>query len=286
MSPPSRGTPPGPLVGSPVGYGAAVSSTASTVARLGITPLKGGAHGHPRSLDVTVAGPVGDRRFALLTDHPLRGTTVVRTVENPSVLRITPTLDADGTLHLELPEGEAFSVAPTTPTGAPVAAEYWRRPAVLHPIPGPWDEALSRLVGYPVGLARADQPGGVVYAEPVTLVSTSSLHELARRGGVGKVDSERFRATVLVDTGPAAPFVEDGWVGRRLRAGQVELEVRSSIARCAVTRLVPGTGERAGDDPLRLLAADRTRGGEIVFGVGAVVLAPGTLRVGDPVTVA
>ncbi len=260
-----------------------MSSTTSTVARLGVSPIKGGAHAHPTSLEVTLTGPAGDRRFALLTDHPARGTTVLRTVENPPVLRITPRLDADGTLNLQLPDGDNFAVPATTPTGTPLVAEYWRRTAVLHPLPGPWDEALSRLVGYPVRLARADQPGAVVYAEPVTLVSTSSLRELARRAGVDEIDDERFRATALVETGSAPPFAEDGWVGRRLRVGDVDLEVRSSIARCAVIRLVPGTGERAGDDPLRLLAADRTRDGEVVFGVGAMVLTPGTLRVGDPV---
>lgn len=260
-----------------------MSSSRSAVARLGVTPLKGGAHSHPDSLDVTAAGPAGDRHYALLAEHAVRGTTVLRTVENPTMLRVRPRLDADGTLHLQMPEGERFAVAAGRPADPPVVAEYWRRSAVLHPVPGPWDEALSRLVGYPVRLARADRPGAVVYAEPVTLVSTSSLRELARRAGVADVDVERFRATALVETGPAPPFVEDGWVGRSLRAGDVELEVRSSIARCAVTRLVPGTGERADDDPMRLLAPDRTRGGEVVFGVGAAVLTPGTLRVGDTV---
>ena len=248
--------------------------------RFGLTPLKGGAHSHPDSMVVSADGPVGDRRFALVEDYRSRGYSVVRTVENPAVLRVRPRLADDGTLSLDLP-GESFVVAPDADPDPAVVADYWGRATRLHPLPGPWDQALSDLLGHPVRLARAED--SVVYAEPVTLVTTSSLAELARRAGVPSMDDERFRATVVVDTGDARPFVEDSWIGRCLRLGEVEVEVRSPVVRCAVTRLVPGTGDRADDDPVRLLAPDRRMGGGVVFAVGAVVHRPGTVRVGDDV---
>lgn len=257
-----------------------------SVARLGVSPLKGGAHSHPDDLEVSADGPLGDRRFALIEDHPSRGPAVVRTVEHHEVLRVRASLDRDGSLRLEVPGDEPFVVPEVAVTGPAVIADYWGRPTALHPLPGPWDAALSARLGLPVRLARAEVPGAVVYAEPVTLVTTSSLRELARRGGVDHVDDERFRCTVLLDTGDAPAFVEDDLIGTVVRLGEVELEVSAHIARCAVVRLVPGTGQRAPDDPLRLLAPDRTRDQEIVFGVGALVRRPGRLVVGAPVSLA
>lgn len=255
-----------------------------TVARLGISPFKGGAHSHPQVLEVSPDGPVGDRTFALVEEHPSRGTAVVRTVENPGVLQVRAVVGGDGALSLELPGG-AFTV-PQSTSGTGLVADYWGRATPVHLLPGPWDAALSDLLGRPVRLARSESAGAVVYAQPVTLVTTSSLRELARRAAVHRVDDERFRATVLVDTGDAPPFVEDDLAGSVLRLGDVELEVTAHVPRCAVVRLVPGTGQRAPDDPLRLLAPDRTRGREIVFGVGAVVRHAGLLAVGNPVSLA
>lgn len=256
------------------------------VARIGVSPFKGGAHSHPPVLEISPDGPVGDRRFALVEEHPSRGTAVVRTVESARLLQVRATVDGEGTLLLEVPGHAGFTVPVPADPGPAVVADYWGRATRMQLLPGPWDEALSELLGRTVRLARSDRAGAVVYAEPVTLVTTSSLRELARRAGVDRVDDERFRATVLVDTGNAPPFVEDDLTGHVLRLGGVELEVTAHVPRCAVVRLVPGTGQRAPDDPLRLLAADRTRGQEIVFGVGAEVRRAGPFSVGDPVSLA
>lgn len=272
------------------------------VARLGLSPFKGGRHAHPTSVDISRAGPVGDRRFALVEEHRTRGAAVVRTVENHAVLRVRAELAGDslrldvaGQGRFSVPVADHDPVAAGPDTAGPdtagpdtdeVLADYWGRATRLRHLPGPWDDALSALLGRPVRLAEAVVPGSVVYAEPVTLVTTASLAELARRGGVDRVDDERFRATVLVDTVDARPFVEDDLAGVVVRVGEVELEVVADVPRCAVVRLVPGTGARADDDPLALLAPDRTREQEVVFGVGALVRRPGRIKVGDLVSLA
>ena len=253
------------------------------VARLGLTPLKGGAHHHPESLVVSPDGPFGDRAYALVEQHRSRGASVVRTVENPAVLRVRPRLDGAGTLHLDVPGAGPFAVTQDTPSDGVVVADYWGRATRLALLPGPWDDALSRLLERPVRLVRVGTPGAVVYAEAVTLVTTSSLRELAHRAGARTIDDERFRATVLVDTGDGPPFAEDDLIGSTVSVGEVRIEVRAPVARCAVTRLRPGTAQREADDPLRLLAPDRTVGREVVFGVGAAVVRPGVLRLGDAV---
>lgn len=282
--------------------GQAAVQQVGTVARLGLTPLKGAAHSHPERIAVRRDEVVGDRRWALIQPAASEW-RIVRTVESPKMTAVRARCAAGGVLHLELPDGRRYLVDGAH-TGA-VVAEYWGRPANVHLVPGPWDRALSELLGGEVQLVTVDRAGAVVFAEPVSIVTTSSVLEVARRGGVrggegeghgdgerdgdgdggveGRVDDERFRSTMVIDTPGLSAFAEDGWVGGRLRVGPVELIVRQRQARCAVIRIRPGTGVVGGPDPLRLLAADRVVNGEVVFGLGAEVAVPGEIAVGDPV---
>ncbi len=248
----------------------------------GLSPLKGAAHAHPDRIVIRRLEVLGDRRWALV--EPRRGGfRVMRTVEVPAIMTVRAQADADGVLRLDLPDGRSHWV--NGPDGPAVIADYWGRQTRVHPAPGPWDDALSDLLGRVVRLVAVERAGGVVYAEPVSLVTTSSLLEVARRAGVSSVNDERFRSSIVVQTDGLPAFVEQTWVGRRLLVGGVELLVRRQLARCAVIRFEPGSGQSTGPDLLRLLAADRTTASGIVFGVGAEVLSPGDVTVGDPVDV-
>ena len=123
--------------------------------------------------------------------------------------------------------------------------------------------------------------GDVVYGASVSLVTTGSLDELSRRVGTPVLDSQ-FRATFTVHTD--TPHLEDDWIGRRLRLGEAEVEVRSAIPRCAVIDLDPDTGRRR-THALRALADYRQQGKELVFGVDGVVTKPGRVHVRDAVEV-
>ncbi|MEJ5944156.1 MOSC N-terminal beta barrel domain-containing protein [Pseudokineococcus basanitobsidens] len=261
-----------------------------TVARLGLTPLKGASHRHPERVEVREHGAVGDRGWTCVERTGDGGWTVARTVRTPALLRVGAEVPAGGGLRLRLP-GRADDVVPEPTGGDEVVADYWGRPAALVLAPGPWDDALSTLVGRPVVLARVSRPGDVVYAAPVVLLTTSTLRELGRRTGT-PVDDERFRSLLLVDTGDSPPFVEDSWRGGVLATGAgpdgLRLVVGPGVARCAVVQRTPGSGERAADDLLGALAVDRvvdgSSGPEVVLGVGAHVARPGTLGLGDAVT--
>jgi uncharacterized protein len=257
------------------------------VRRLGLTPLKGAAHLHPSRVDLAAHGPVGDRGWCLV-EHDADGALVVaRTVRTPPVLRVRADVPPGGGLDLALPGGRHHVPEPPVPT-TPSLADYWGRPAPVAVVPGPWDAGLTDLVGRPVALARVLRPGAVVYADPLVLVTTSSLRELSRRTGA-PLDDERFRSLVLVGTGDAAPFVEDAWSGRVLRLGGARVLVGAGVARCAVVQRVPGTGGRAADDLLGALAVDRAvvgpGGTSLICGVGARVLDPGPVALGDEVAV-
>ena len=247
------------------------------VTRIGLTPVKGGRHAERASVDLTLDGPVGDRVFCLV--DPERG-RVLRTVENPSMMRTSATW-VDGVLTSRLP---ARTVQGTpAPTGRTLKVDYWGRVASLEVVDGPWAAAYSEHVGHDILLARPSHPGEVVYGASVTLVTTSSLAELARRTGC-EVDGAQFRATFTVDTADAPAHVEDSWVGRRLRLGAAEVEVRGVVPRCAVIDLDPDTGERR-SPALKTLGGYRRLHGEVVFGVDAVVTRPDEVRCGDRVDI-
>lgn len=97
------------------------------------------------------------------------------------------------------------------------------------------------------------------------------------------IDHRRFRMSIKFDG--AAPYAEDDWIGRKLRAGEATLRVNGHVGRCAVTTRDPDTGTR--DLPvLDLLKASR---GNVIseeplpFGVYAMVREPGRIRIGDPI---
>lgn len=249
------------------------------IERIGFTSLKGARH-MPRDLvELAADGPVGDRVFCLVDPERER---VLRTVENPSLMRLVARWDA-GVLSIDLP-GRTVEGEPTR-TGEEVKADYWGRTAALERVDGPWAQALSEHLGHEVVLARSLHPGEVVYGASVTLVTTASMRLLSERLG-RDVDSARFRPTFLVDTGDRSdapgPHAEDAWVGRRLRVGGATLQVRATVPRCAVVDADPENGVDK-SPVLATLAGYRRVQGEVLFGVDAVVVAPGTVRQGDDV---
>ena len=238
------------------------------VERIGFTPVKGGRHVAHSSVLLDEGGPVGDRAFCLVDRSRAR---VLRTVENPSLVRTVPHWQG-GVLTVELPFGivEGVPVA----SGEVLEVDYWGRVASLEVVEGPWAAAYSRHLGFDVVLARA-APGEVVYAGPVSLVTTESLRWLAERAG-RPVSAERFRSTLVVDSGPGSRRVEDDWVGTERQVGEARVRVLGRIPRCAVIDLDPSTGVRDGS-LLKLLDAP-----DLTFGVDAVVTRPGPVRLGDP----
>jgi uncharacterized protein len=238
---------------------------------IGYATLKGTRHLPRETVDLALDGPVGDRVFCLL--DPVRE-RVLRTVENPSLLRAVARWDA-GVLSVDLP-GSTVEGRPS-PTGEVVKADYWGRRAALEVVEGPWAQAFSHHLGREVVLARAVTPGEIVYGAAVTLLGTGSLDLLSESLG-GSVSSARFRATCVVETDE--PHAEDSWVGREVRLGGATVLVRGRVPRCAVVDLDPETG-RGGAPVLRALAGYRRDDREVHFGVDAVVVDPGAVRTGD-----
>lgn len=256
---------------------------AATVARIAYAPVKGLGLAHPDEIELEHTGLRQNRRFYLVgADGRLANGKVLGTL-----VQVAADADADGTsLALRFPDGT--TVAGAVALGDAVETVFYGRPVAGHVVDGPWSEALSAFAGTPLRLIRADEPGAASdrgAAGSVSLVSTASLERLAREAGVEAVDGRRFRMLFTIEG--AAVHEEDGWVGRDVRVGAATLRCNGLVGRCAVTTHDPDTGVPS-LDTLHLLRAYRShvRSDEpLPFGVFGEVVRPGSVRVGDEVSV-
>ena len=154
------------------------------------------------------------------------------------------------------------------------------------------DRWLSGVLGRPCRLAympastrRASNPryGGpgrlVSFADGYAflVVSEASLAEL--NGRLARpVPMDRFRANIVVSG--CGPFAEDGW--GEFSVGTARLRMAKPCGRCQVTTTDQSTGEVTGPEPLATLSAWRMSAEfGARFGMNAVTVSPGAIRVGD-----
>jgi uncharacterized protein len=248
-----------------------------SVSRLAVAPVKGLALLHPHEVEVTPTGVPENRRFFLVD---ARGKRWPGTKDGP-LYGVRAETDRDAAqLTLTFPDGRVLD-GPVE-LGERRFTAFWDRPVWGHVVEGPWAEALSELLGEPVELIRAEEPGGGFDAWPVSLLSEASLAELARRSGEERVDGRRFR--MLVHVAGTRAHEEDEWLGRRLRLGEVVVRVTEPDARCRMTTRHPDTGIKDFDTVRAIRDYRGLRNGKHAdFGVYADVERPGRIRVGDPV---
>jgi uncharacterized protein YcbX len=248
-----------------------------TLVRISTTPVKSLLLHHPDEIELEPFGVARDRRFYLIRED---GRLLAGLHHGPLALVRADWDPGPDRLTLTFPEGEV--VEDDVRLGEPVLTDFWGHRVEGRLVVGPWSEALSEFAGRPVRLVKTDVRAGGVDAEPLTLVSSESVAELARRAGLDAVDARRFR--MLLEIEGCAPHEEDTWSGRHLRIGDAVVEIGGPVPRCATTTRDPDTGMRD-LDTLRASAAYRGKrdGKKIDFGVYAQVVRPGRVRVGDPV---
>lgn len=254
------------------------------VAWLHVAPIKSLQIQERQRVTLTTRGVDEDRRFCIVdgSDRMLNAKRVA------AFISVRPEFDeAMSELTLHLPTGER--VRGPVELGDPIMVSIYRRSVPAREIRGPFTEALSGLDGRPARLVRFDEPGeGVDRAGKggsVTLLSAASLDALAEAATAdGPVDPRRFRMLIGIAGVPA--HAEDGWMGKRVRAGNAVVVPLGNVGRCAVTTLDPTSGI---SDLDTLAALARYRGEDttepLAFGVWARVAEPGTVSVGDDVAV-
>ena len=130
---------------------------------------------------------------------------------------------------------------------------------------------LAREVSRPLTLR--DTAGVNFDDSPVLVVNMATVAAFALAAGMA-VDHRRFRANLYVDG--LEPEEELHWLGRRIRAGEAELEVIKRCDRCVVITRDPDTTV-ASPALLRVL----TETSETFMGIYCRVVRPGAVTVGD-----
>jgi uncharacterized protein YcbX len=250
--------------------------SAASVTSLAIAPVKGMRLVQVAALELTPAGPVGDRAFVLVdADHQL-----VQTSRTPALVQVAPSWDPEsGRLALRFPGGDEVAAVPERGTRVTTTL-YDGRPLTGHLAGGPLSDALSEHLGRPVQLLARDDAQTGADDFPVTMMSLASLTALGEALDGGRPDARRFRMTITVDG--VCAWEEHGWAGRDVEVGGAVLRVVDPVPRCVVTTRDPEAGSR--DVPVLEALAELRGKQHVTFGVWCRVARPGAVREGDPVT--
>jgi len=183
-----------------------------------------------------------------------------RGAKAPQLMAISATSDEDaGTVTLHHPGRDDLTFDPDREAEAFL---QWVRPLM------PDDRAQSARI------IRAPDQGMTDSAfASVSIINLSSGADLGARMGQD-LSSLRWRANIHLDG--LEPWAECDWIGRTLRIGEAELELREQITRCRATVANPATGIRDADT----LGALKKRGHQ-EFGLYGVVTRSGQISVGD-----
>lgn len=251
-----------------------------TVERINVTPMKGTLVHHPERVVLTDRGIAGDRLFYLVDEW---GEIFSGSTFGPLV-RLRASFDAgQERLTIAFPEGIEVT-GPANELGDGRTTNFYGRPVAARTVEGPFSEALSAYCSRPVRLLRCDREGDGLDVDPVTLVSSASVRDLAERGKhEGDLDARRFRMTFDLDG--CEPYEEESWAGGAVNIGEAIVEVGGQVPRCVFTTKDPETGEKDWNT-LTKIAAYRPRiagDGGLPFGVYARVIHGATVGVGDAV---
>lgn len=147
------------------------------------------------------------------------------------------------------------------------------------------DEPLPSFEGFAVDvLIEYESPPGTYFdASPIHILTDRSLATLAALAPGSEFDVRRFRPNLVVAVGDhvEGEFPEQTWLGRKLRLGDVELEVTLPCPRCVMV-----TREFADLAQDRQVLRTIVRHADQNVGVYANVTRPGKLETGTAVTLA
>ncbi len=209
------------------------------------------------SSELTLQGLPGDRRYAFVQAASRSSFPWLTARELPELVCYLTSVEENG--------ASEPNVTVTLPTGEkwPVESEALR-------------QALETRSGLALFLLFTNR--GCYDAAPVSLISCQTTARIAEESAT-EDDPWRFRPNLLVDLESREPFDEMNWVGRILRAGSARIAITNVDFRCMIINLDPATG-KASPSVLRSVAQQHGRGA----GVYGTVLTPGTVRLGDALT--
>jgi uncharacterized protein YcbX len=194
---------------------------------------------------ITEHGLEGDRRWAFIEGTEPRAGKFFNIKQHSGLMRYRARL-VDGRLEVTAPDGSSSGL----------------------------DGALRTLLGESSRIINVRNEEGANFDDaPVLIVNLASVAAFSLEAGM-PVDHRRFRANLYIDG--LEPEEELGWLGRRIQAGEAEMEVIERCVRCVVVNHDPDTTETA-PRLLDLLVERHDK----CMGLYCRVLKPGRVAVGD-----
>jgi uncharacterized protein len=133
-----------------------------------------------------------------------------------------------------------------------------------------------------IGVELMKLKHGIFDDGAVSVISLATIAGIGREAGM-ELDRRRFRANIVLETGNAEPFLEDGWVGGTLVFGDTEprpaVSVTARDVRCMMINLDPDTGTQ---DARAMKTVVRLNDNNA--GVYGTVVQTGTILVGQSVS--
>ena len=294
----------------------ATSMVVGSVAGLWRFPVKSMAGERLQQAELTERGLLGDRGYALIDVQTGKVVSAKSVRLFPGVLNCRATFvepprlgAATPAVKITLPDGRSvtsdssdidrvlssfFSREVTLAQSAPedfTIDQYHPDVGDLDP-DGPRDTVVEQKLGSAffaeAGLPSPVPAGSFFDLFPVSVLSTSTVKQLSSLQPQCRIDERRFRMNVIINANQAG-FVENDWVGHTLAIGDAaQLNVAVPDPRCVMTTLAQGDLP-AEPEVLRTLIRHNkiqvAEAGEYpCAGVYAVVRAPGSLAVGDIVS--
>lgn len=235
-----------------------MSEVVARIAELWRYPVKSMRGEQVDALDLLPDGIAHDRRYAVESSGAPLGKPLLTGRERATML-LQRAMVVDDQVLVELATGTRYDIGD---------------PALL-----PAFEALLGH-GHALSIVRSEAP--LTDCRPIALLSSDTVAQLSAELQ-RPVDARRFRANIVLSFNHVERgFAEDALVGQTLRLGQTAmLRVTERDPRCRIVTLDPATAEA---DPTLMKHLDRRHDGRL--GIYGTTVAPGPLRVGDPVTVA
>lgn len=120
-------------------------------------------------------------------------------------------------------------------------------------------------------------PQGTFFdAAMVHIITTATINHLRSLIPESRIEVRRFRPNIVLDVPDGEGFIENEWIGKRIRIGEIILEIEQPTVRCVMTTLPQGDLPQ---DSNVLRTAIKQNNGAI--GVYAKVIQAGRIRRGD-----
>ena len=247
-----------------------MSDTTLLLASLWRYPVKSMMGEELNTAVITDNGILGDRSYALLDTETNKIVSAKNPKKWPEIFYFharyqhAPELNqAIPEVTITLPNGNTLNSAQSDAQALLTAALKRDVTLIKHaPIKAALEQYWPEYEGQPLEISdeviSADAGEGSFFDySSLHILTTASLTALQTRYPTGRMESRRFRPNLIIATQPEQTgFVENNWVGKTLRIGEVRLLITDPCPRCVMPTLAQS--DLAKDNKILKVIAENT----------------------------